>query len=241
MSGAGALLDPYSLRARLQPALLAIAPLLICGFALAPSAWEPARSIFAVAGGLGGAVFLSQIARDLGKQLEPRLYRAWNGKPSLAMLRHRDERVPVETKRRYHAALARAIGRPMPSAQQESDNATAADDIYEAANAWLLANTRDAAEYRLLFAENMNYGFRRNLLALKPTAVVFFLTAFAALLLAFWQGWPTMASRNLLLLGLAGVIIYAALLLLIVRRSWVKRAADAYAIRLLEASDRIPA
>ena len=57
----------------------------------------------------GGAVLLVQIGRDLGRSLEGRLYQSWGGKPSAAMLRHADSRLPKPTKDRYRSFLSRAV------------------------------------------------------------------------------------------------------------------------------------
>ena len=40
---------------------------------------------------------------DRGKALEPNLFQAWGGKPSVVMLRHRDARIPTAAKDRYRA------------------------------------------------------------------------------------------------------------------------------------------
>jgi hypothetical protein len=51
------------------------------------------------------------------------------------------------------------------------DSPERADEMYQSATDWLLANTRDTQKFGLLFEENMNYGFRRNFWALKPLAL----------------------------------------------------------------------
>ena len=54
-------------------------------------------------------MLLIQIARDLGKALEERLYQSWGGKPSAAMLRHTDCRLPRPTKDRYRSFLSSVV------------------------------------------------------------------------------------------------------------------------------------
>lgn len=239
MSAAQELLDPYSLKARLQPALLALAPFPAATVALFPALWEPARVVLIVAASIGGAFFLSHIARDMGKRIERRLYEEWGGKPSIAMLRHRDGRLGGAVKRRYHDLLGRVLGSALPSQNDEASDPRGADDAYEAANAWLLARSRDTNQFRVLFAENISYGFRRNLLALRPFAIGLSVLGGAVIAAAYLFSWPTQLSDLVAISVFLGLIAYAALLAAGVNRAWVRRAAEAYAFRLLEATDTL--
>lgn len=239
MSAAQELLDPYSLRARLQPALLALAPIPTTVVALFPALWEPASAVLVAAASIGGTLFLSHIARDMGKRIEPRLYEEWGGKPSIAMLRHRDDRLGGTVKQRYHDLLGRVLGRPLPSESEEASEPRSADDAYEAANAWLLARSRDTNQFRVLFAENIGYGFRRNLLALRPLAIGLSLLGAAAIAAARLFSWPAQLNDLVALSVSLGLVAYAALMALGVGSAWVRRAAEAYAFRLLEATDTL--
>jgi hypothetical protein len=94
--------------------------------------------------------------------IEPQLFTAWDGMPSTAMLRHRDTRLPAPLKARYKACLRHHLpDLTFPSPEEEIRDPIAADAIYEAAGAWLLAQTRDTKRFGLLFEENVNFGFRR--------------------------------------------------------------------------------
>lgn len=89
--------DPYNRRARLQPALLAILPVFLVALLLYPEVEARSATILGVAAYFGGAVWLTQLARERGKKLESALYARWDGKPSVAMLRHRDTRLNAPT------------------------------------------------------------------------------------------------------------------------------------------------
>lgn len=240
MNALATIIDPYTFRARLQPVLVAVAPVVLCALALAPTAWEPLRSALLVAGSLGGAFLLGQIARDAGRGIEPRLYDGWGGKPSVAMLRHRDGRIPSETKRRYHNGLSTLLERGMPTIEEENAEPERADLLYEAASAWLIANTRDTAEFRVLFAENVEYGFRRNLLGVRAAAIIMAVASLAVIAVAHLFAWPWgLPAPGTAAIVSAIIIGYITVLSAVVRRSWVRLAAEAYATRLLEAIDRI--
>ena len=96
------------------------------------------------------------------------------------------------TKNRYRAFLQVAVPTlALASPEEERTNPEAADDGYESANSWLLAQTMDRERFRLQFAENINYGFRRNVWALRPWA--FCLEAIAIVVVGlvaqeFWDG-----------------------------------------------------
>ena len=143
------LFDPYDRKARLAPALLCALPLSVSLLLLVPQV----GAIWGAVGGLilycGGAKFLTQVGRDRGKFLEPKLYASWGGKPSVAMLRHSDTRLNAPTKNRYRAFLQRAVPElTLASTEEEQINPEAAEDGYESANSWLLAQTRDLERFR---------------------------------------------------------------------------------------------
>ena len=239
-------LDRYDRKARLRPALLCGLPLLASVVLLIPEIGAIWGSIGVVVVYCGGSILLIQIGRDLGKALEGRLYQSWGGKPSAAMLRHTDSRLPKPTKDRYRNFLGSAVpGLALASPHEEEANPEHADAGYDSANRWLLEHTRDHARFALLFTENMNYGFRRNLLALKPIA--FGIDAIALMLVigmavASWRGDSASTIQALSPEWGASLVITAGHTLLFVahiRVDWVRMAAETYAQQLLAACDSL--
>jgi hypothetical protein len=160
--------DPYERTARLYPALLAILPLIALVAMLYGPQASPLTSVVMVAASCGGLYLMTNLGREWGKRLEPKLFKEWGGKPSTQLLRHRDDRIEGVTKERYHTFLAGKINKPFPTMEDEARNPDAADDIYQSGVRWLLNQTRDTKRFGLLFKENITYGFRRNALGVKP-------------------------------------------------------------------------
>lgn len=236
--------DPYNRRARLAPALLALLPIALVALILFPELESKTATLFGIAAYFGGAAWLTQIGRERGKRLEPELFHSWGGTPSMAFLRHRDGRISAITKARYHAFLeAHVPGLSMPSAEEEARTPDIADDVYISATDWLLTVTRDKERFRLVFEENMNYGFRRNLCALRPIAVIVdFILIIAVVALHTTLG-PELdaATIDLNLPALIALAVIAGHLILFLgaTKRWVKTAADAYALQLLAACDTL--
>ena len=239
-------LDRYDRKARLTPALLCGLPLVASVVLLIPELGAIGGSIGVVVVYCGGSILLIQIGRDLGRALEGRLYQSWGGKPSVAMLRHIDSRLPKPTKDRYRCFLSSFVpGLSLASPQEEETNPEQADAGYDSANRWLLEHTRDHARFDLLYAENMNYGFRRNLLALKPISLG--LDAVALILVigmavASWTGEFASTIQAMSPQWWASVAITAAHTLLFVAyigANWVQMAAATYAQQLLAACDSL--
>jgi len=113
------------------------------------------------------------------------------GQPSLLFLRHRDKSINAPTKQRYHALL-RSRGLPVSTKEEEAADPTAADGLYQSAIDWLLEQTRDTRKFSLLLNENIDYGFRRNLLGLKPIALVVSVATFFANILLLWTNFGQM-------------------------------------------------
>ena len=137
----------------------------------------------------------------------------------------------------------------LPTEQEEEACPERADAKYGEAVTSLREATRDRARFPLVFAENANYGFRRNLWGLKPIgasiAVALALVSWALLLLTVWgRPWPdpwwdvfaNPDSVAVIRLVVAGAnTMFAVFWLFWVKPSWVKVVANAYAKQLMEA------
>lgn len=232
--------DRYNREARLAPALLIALPAALVLFAWFPALRSVGPGLVALLAFCGGIVWLSHLARDRGKALEPDLFTAWDGMPTTAMLRHRDTRLAAPLKARYRTCLQKHLpDPPFPSAEDEERDAIAADAIYAAAGAWLLSHTRDRARFGLLFEENVNYGFRRNFWALRPYAFVVGIgslaISLATMAVAYFRAGTEPTIEAVLATGL--VALYTLFVAVRVNRAWVRLAAEAYARQLLAACD----
>jgi hypothetical protein len=232
--------DRYNREARLAPALLIALPAALALFAWFPALRTVSPALVALLGFCGGIVWLSHLARDRGKALEPMLFKDWNGMPSTAMLRHRDDRLPPPLKARYKVCLHKHLpDLVFPSMEEEEKDPVAADAIYASAGAWLLSQTRDRTRFGLLFEENVNYGFRRNFWALKPEAL---LVGGASLLVSavvigveYTRAGVPPTTEAMVASGL--VALYTLFVALRVNKAWVRLAADAFGRQLLATCD----
>ena len=239
-------LDQYDRTARLKPALLCglpLAALVVLLFPVFGTFWS---SIGLVVVYCGGSILLIQISRDLGRALEGRLYQSWGGKPSMTMLRHTDDRLSKPIKDRYRRFLSNTVpGLALASRREEATDPEQADAEYESANRWLLEHTRDRTRFDLLFRENMNYGFRRNLLALRPIALG--IDAFALLLVigAAIASWAGQFTSTILALSpewwtsMTITTVHTLFFIAYIRADWVRTAAETYAQQLLAACDSL--
>ncbi len=164
--------DPYERQARLYPALLAFFPVISLLSLLYGPKLSVVSNIVMYAISCGGLYLLTNICREFGKRIEPKLFKKWGGKPSTQLLRHRDSTIETITKNRYHDFLSKNINVSFPNPEQERLNPVAADEIYQSAVRWLLNHTRDTKRFSILFQENISYGFRRNALGMKPLALM---------------------------------------------------------------------
>ena len=239
-------IHPYDRKARLRPALLCGMPLIASVVLLFPELGAIWGSLGGVVIYCGGSLLLIQLGRDRGQELQVQLYKSWGGKPSVAMLRHSDSRLDGPTKQRYRSFLSSTVpGLMLASPEEEKTHPAEADEGYESANKWLLARSRNHECFGLLLKENMNYGFRRNLLALKAVAIGMQAVAFLFLMgvaLASWTGNLVTTIQALALewwTSLTITVLHMLLFLVHIRPEWVRAAAEAYARQLLAACDLI--
>ncbi|WP_158918693.1 hypothetical protein [Caulobacter sp. S45] len=228
--------DRYEVNARLKPALFCVLPLLVLPAAWLPEVWTALGGLSALLVTCGVTVLMAQIARQRGRKLQAK--RPDLGPDSSAtLLSHADGVIDPMTKARYHKFLA-TQGLTLPTAAEEAATGPAP---YKACVTWLLAETRDKERFHLLAEENIAYGYRRNLFALKPIALTVLAVALAINTTAVVVRWAAVDTRYWIgaaaEVGLIGVM---AAWLLAVRPAFVADASRSFGERLLAACDEIP-
>ena len=231
--------DKYTYRARLLPSLLTFLPL-----AFAATVWFPGQEATWKVLGLifvssGTATLLSHFGRDLGMRKEAGLFQMWGGVPTTLMLSHRFTRFDAVTLGRYHTKLKTLLPDvQIPDLANERTNPARASEIYGSCTAFLREKTRDHKAFPLVFAENINYGFRRNLYGWKRVGVL--VALLGVISCALFTATHRRAEQSVIPFGFAGLVVSVTLLLLwlfVIKPDWVRLAADAYAERLIRSLD----
>ena len=225
----------YTIQARRVPvAAVAVPPIVLLGAGIVTTTGLGAASgavltvIAAVAGQLG---------RDKGKRLELALWASWGGSPTMQRLRFRGGS-RADRVERLHERITMITGVPLPTADEEAAGPEDADDRYVEAAATVRALTRDRSRFGLLFAENVNYGLRRNLLGLRRVGIFFSSLTVVAAGLLLWLANGSFSERTARYgPGAAAGLLALAFWILIVKPVWVKLTADAYADQFVGAID----
>ena len=246
--------DPYTFRARIQPALASILPLGFVMFALLPDSPFFVTALFGILGTAGGTALGSHWSRDPGrKKQQHQLWARWGGPPATRRLRHRQTTGDDPNDPELREQVEIWYGRPLPTQEEENANPEQADERYDQAVNALIQATYDTARFPLVFAENINYGFRRNLWGLKPIALPVAIGAcivsWTMFTVTIWgRPWPepiwailanpdsTVTIR--LIVAIANTAM-ALIWAIYVKPSWVKPMADAYAKQLLQSAQTL--
>jgi len=232
------LFDHYSFRARLQPALLTLLPAAFGVFAWTGPGVQWQSALWTVFGTAGGTYFLGVLARSFGKRIEPELWRSWGGAPTTQLLRHSGPANSV-LRARWHTYLSNLLEQPFPTPQEEAANPAGADEIYNAAVKLLINKTRDTKRYPLVYNENVQYGFCRNLYAMRTGGIVIALLGIIGSCIAGISfvhiGDPKLVPW---VCAVASAMFFFWWVFTI-KSSWVKIPAFAYAERLLEATENL--
>jgi hypothetical protein len=229
--------DAYSFPARVVPvAAVSVPPLVLLGTGVVTSTALGFASglVIAVAGALAG-----QLGRDKGKALQTGLWGSWGGSPTIQRLRYRGA-ADVGRVQRLHQRIEGILGESLPDPEQERADPVGADSRYEEVSMRVRALTRDTERFRLLFAENVNYGQRRNLLGLRPIGALVATITLIVSGLALWLAHGDMPHR-LMQFGPGAVVSFAMLLFwsLVVSPAWVRVPAEAYADQFVAAIDAL--
>lgn len=227
--------DTYSFQARYIPMLVTVLP----GIVLLGAGIITTTRLGIATGGVVTVVsgVLGQLGRDRGKRLEPNLWASWGGAPTLQRLRYAGA-PDAGLVDRLHARIANVLGEPLPTTDEEAADPTSSDRRYTEATRRLIARTTNHDCFPLVFAENINYGMRRNLLGLRtPGVIVAGVTALlATVLFALTAGnVDQRIGRYAPALGVSALELI--FWLTIVTADWVRPPAEAYADRLMEATE----
>jgi hypothetical protein len=231
------MINKYELNARIYPVIIILLPLLIVGIYFSIDY----QTLYSALGSLGLIALLSfvlgQLGRDRGKRAEKKLWDEWGGTPTTQILRLSDDVIDNHSTKRAHKILNEKTGIGQPDMQDVEDlDSNKSDEVYTAWVNYLRGQTRDNTNYKLLFKENINYGFRRNLWGLKPIGIfltllsVIVICAHAIITCQIYEipNYPLWFS-----LGLLFVIL--CFFIFTVTKNWIKTVAFAYAKMLIEA------
>lgn len=225
--------DAYTLRARIVPAIIAVAPAFALVAVSIPFDKFALSQVFASLGLVVLLGVMGDLARQLGRNAEIEIERELGGRPS--SLSYRDAALDRAYKVRCLAFLSRKINEQAPSEEDERTDTAAANGFYERASAWLREHTRDTERFSVLFSENVTYGMRRNLYGLKPVALFMngltVVIAFAVLFLSPSLAWDReLGGRYLSVVIVA--IVHAVYFILVVTKASVIEASKLYSRQL---------
>ncbi len=189
------------------------------------------------------AILLAQLGRDRGYRLQKQLWADWGGAPTTQMLRHLGKSHNPVTRGLNHMHIRRLFpDLNLPTAEEESADPDAADHSYEAATKKVISMTRDRKKFPLVYKENVNYGFRRNLWGLRPLGLVLSISG-AIVCLARWQVSDFLATSLMpnvdWLMACFMCLVMVSLWVFWINQSWVRIPAEAYAERLFESCEML--
>lgn len=220
-----ALSDRYERKARLLPGLIvAIGPALTAGALLNElSAWYAAASA-AVGVELLAAILLGHYARARGRAIEPSLWQSWGGPPTTRWLRPADAECSDQQKSKWRGAIKRLTGMTIPASVPEGATEAHVDQTITEATRQLRYVLRDRPKAAILQTHNEDYGFARNLYAVR-----FLWVALAGICVvcsgaAFYFGMKAYAA-----LGVSATVFAISILVASELPKYVRRCADRYA------------
>ena len=225
----------YETYARAFPIYITIAPIVLVLFPILPEGFdwklEGASAIVL----LPLSYLCKQIGGDFGKKREKALWDKWGGPPTTRLLRHYNSEFNSKTRDRIHTKL-RSLGLYIPSQDEQNQNPQRADNSYESCVDELRRRTRDSKRFPRVFQELKNYGFRRNIFALKPYGIILTSLSFLICLIMIYHDWSTGKQSGSTIVPCFINFGLILVWLLFFTEKAVRLTADRYARFLLEAA-----
>ena len=228
-------MDRYQMRARVQPATLTAMPLALTFAVVLGLQRDLLSGLFGFLGAAGVMYFIAHLVRDRGRSLERSLWQSWGGAPTTQLLRGSSDRSSQAVIQRRWAVMSKLV----PESSGDTDRPNEGD--IETYVAVLRERTRSAENFPLVAAESAAYGFRRNMLGLRPigigSSVVALITA-ASVLVQHAVAGDGHQNTVLAVTALLDALFLSAWLF-IINGGWVKEQAFNYAEALLGAAENL--
>ncbi len=231
-------LDTYAIKARLFPALIAVLPAFVL-FLFAGSWKDPGLPEAMTALGIGVLFYaMADLARRAGRRVQRKLFKESGGAPANTELSHLDTTLDSGTRDRFRNFLARQIGKTAPTRESEVADPAGTAHFYVECYNYLRNNTYDTDRFRVLFSENISYGFRRNLYGLKPYGITINLLAVLAAygLYRYQPAFATLSQGQIFIQG-GFALFHAIYFIFAVTRGTVLEASKTYARQLTMSCD----
>lgn len=234
-------MNTYSLKARIYPVILSLLPILIIGILFSIEFQNFYQGLGSI--GLSGVLFFlfSQLGRDRGKKKEKQLWEEWGGSPTTQLFRFSNDTIDSITKKTYHDTMNKLVSSSViPSIEEEEKSPEICDEVYKSWTKLLLSKTRDTSKFNLLFSENINYGFRRNMYGLKPFSIIVILLLCVVIWISNYltnNGFNFMDKSTLVQQFI--LMISLVFWVFVVSKEWIKVPAFSYGERLLETINEI--
>ena len=228
-------LDSYSIYARTFPVYITIAPIVLILFAILPKGLDWKLGVPASIAWFPLSYLCRQIGGYLGKKRENSLWNKWGGPPTTRFLRHGNSEFNTMLRRLIHHKL-RGLGLYVPSQDEQDQNPREADDHYQSATKELIRLTRNTRCFHLVFKGLKEYGFWRNIFALKPFGLMLAILSFGVCVIMAFHDWST--GNQFVLAVVCGIINLGLIIVwfFFITEQAVSLAADRYARFLLEAA-----
>ena len=220
-----ALSDRYERKARLLPGLLVAAgPALTAGTLIHElSTWYTA--VGAAAGvELFAAIVLGHYARARGRTLEDALWASWGGSPTTRWLRPADTTCSDQQKSKWRGAIKRLTGMTIPASVPEGATEASVDQTIAEATRQLRYVLRNRPNATILQSHNEEYGFARNMYAVRFLWVALAVVCVGCCGAAFYLG-----MKSYVALAVSSTVLVASILVASELPSYVRRCADRYA------------
>ena len=231
--------DAYSLKARVFPALIAGFPVLALLFVLVP--WDHLGVSHAIATAMGLVLLFafSDLARSRGRKVQKKL-----GSGETLNLWYRENKEISEiSKSRFRVYIAGKINQPIPTEEDESFRPEYANDFYRSAGDYIRDRTRDASKFSILLGENITYGFRRNLLGLKPVSLLMnFIVLAICIAMIYWRpvsAIPIVHVDVKMYTVVVAAVLHSLYMLFAVNKGSVYEASKAYGRQLILSCDTV--
>lgn len=234
------LVDSYERRARLTPGLLVVLPIALTAVTLGLRANPVVAAFISLLSVVGGPFVLASIVRNRGLALQNELFRDWNGPPTRRFLELDNTERPATQKQAWRHNVERVTNMTLPTSQEETTDPQGATGSYDAAVAILRTKTRDKKKFKLVFEENRNFGYWRNLRAMRPfgtvVAILCLLVVIAGAIAAAQTDILASTSRTSFVVGATLDVVVLAFWLFVPTKTAIKRVGESYAEQLLDST-----